>query len=264
MAPELRKPPMAVARDTVSPIRLAVYADPKVGKTSLGLTFPRPIIINTDFGLEGDALNRLHDVGGVEVRPDNFKDLESLAFHIRDHSEDFDTIFIDSGDELIDLYLTQVTAEGAGGRTGSSSGALGQSFFDFVPEQAEYLAAQHMMKVTLTQLRKLNKHMVISFGVREGAGTQGRASYNTSPGYQKMVMHYASIIGRMLVAPSDAPEGLDGGPPFKKGDRLLLTDAGSPTSMVGTRYAVLSPYVVNPTFDSIWSAIQPTTTQKGK
>lgn len=249
---------MPVSQDTVSPLRLVVYADPKVGKTSLGLTFPRPLIVNTDFGLEGDALRQLADIGGAEIRPEGFKDLEGLYFYIRDHSEDYDTIFIDSGDELIRMLLDEVVKEGAGGRSGSNSGALGQTFFDVVPEQAEYLANQHQMNRILTDLRRLNKHMVISFGVREGAGTQGRASYNTSPGLQKPVMHFASVIARMLVAPSDFAGDAEGAA-YKKGDRLLLTDAGSTTSMVGTRYAVLSPYVVNPTFDKLWTAIRPAT-----
>lgn len=260
LPPKLRQEPMPVSADTVSPLRLVVYADPKVGKTTLGLSFPRPLIVNTDFGLEGDALQALHEVGGSEVRPEGFKDLEGLYFYIRDHSEDFDTILIDSGDELIRMLLDEVVKEGAGGRSGSNSGALGQTFFDVVPEQAEYLANQHQMNRILTDLRRLGKHMVITFGVREGAGTQGRASYNTSPGLQKPVMHFASVIARLLVAPADFAGDAEGAP-YKKGDRLLLTDAGSTTSMVGTRYASLSPYVVNPTFDKLWGAMYPASNQ---
>lgn len=260
MPPTLSKPPTSVNRSTVEPMRLVVYGDPKVGKTSLALSFPRPLIINTDYGLEGGALQYLAEAGGAEVRPEGAKDLTALYYFIRDNSADYDTIIVDSGDELIRLLLDQIVDEGKGARAGSSSGALGQTFFDLVPEQAEYLANQRQMHRFLTQMRGLNKHMVITFGTREGAGTQGRASFNTSPGLQKPVMHFASVIGRMLVAPQDSP-GQDGGLPFQQGQRLLVTDAGSKTSMVGTRYSVLSPYTVDPTFHTLWGAMHPSTTE---
>lgn len=245
------------ATQGANPLRQLVYADPKVGKTTLGLTYPRPLIINTDFGLEGDAMEQLQDKKGIQLLSDDlgwgYKDMEGLYFWCRDHADDYDTLFIDSGDQLIDILLREVVREGKGGRSGSNSGALGQTFFDVVPEQAEYLANQMQMATLLTDLRKLGKHMVISFGVREGAGTQGRASFNTSPGLQKPLQHWSSVYGRLLIAPGDSEPGTTD--PYRKGDRVLLLDAGSKTSMAGTRYSVLAPHVTNPTFEKMWGLV---------
>lgn len=243
--PKLEVEPTPIQSDTVTPLRALIYAAPKVGKTTFGLTFPKPLIINTDFGLEGDALKSLITVGGMEHRPDGHKDLTALYFWVRDHSDDVETIFIDSGDELVEMLLWEITEEGVGGRTGSASGALGQTFFDVVPEQAEYLANQRQMRRFLNDMRKLNKHMVISFGERQYVP---KMSFNTSPGLQQPLVHWASIIGRLIVAEDpDHPE-------LGK-QRLLLTDAGSSTSVAGSRYSAITPYVASPTFDKLWSAI---------
>jgi hypothetical protein len=201
----------------------------------------------------------LRDNAGVEVFTDGYKDLEGLYFYCRDHAADYDSIFIDSGDELGHLLLDELVKEGAGGRDGSASGALGQTFFDVVPEQGEYLANQAQMHTFLTTMRKLGKHMVISYGVREGAGTMGRASFNTSPGMQKPLLHFASTIGRLQVATADFAGDADG-PAYKKGQRLLNVDAGSRTSQVGTRFKALAPYVVDPTFDKLWGLMYPAAT----
>lgn len=257
MPPTMKRQPQAVDSTTIKPTRLVVYADPKVGKTTLGLSFPRPLIVNTDEGLEGDALDQLQDNAGIEVFADGYKDLEGLYFYCRDNADKYDSIFIDSGDELIHTLLDEIVAEGAGGRDGSNSGALGETFFDVVPEQGEYLANQRQMHTFLTTMRKLGKHMIVSFGVREGAGTSARASFNTSPGMQKPVLHFASTIARLQVAPADSDGKAQGGAPFKKGQRLLNTDAGSRTSQVGTRFKSLTPYIVDPTFDKLWGLMYP-------
>lgn len=246
--PVLQCAPTNISAVSIEPLRLLVYAAPKVGKTTLGLTFPRPLIINTDYGLEGDALKSLSASGGMEHRPEGYRDLEALYFWIRDHSEDFDTIFIDSGDELIRILLDEIVDEGKGGREGSQSGALGQTFFDVVPEQAEYLANQRQVHRFLSSMRRLNKHMVISFGQRQSKAEPTKQTFNVSPGLQQPLTHWASVIGRLLVAPDPAH-------PEQGNHRLLLTDAGSTSSVAGSRYAAITPYVVEPTFDNIWSAI---------
>lgn len=256
---KLKNEPTVITSGTVSPFRGLVYADPKVGKTTLGLSLPRPLVINTDFGLEGDALTALLDREGLEHSPEGHKDLEALFYWCRDHADMYDSIFIDSGDELVRDLMDELVAEGKGGRSGSSSGALGQTFFDVVPEQAEYLANQRQMHTFLTSMRHLRKHMLISFGVREGAGTQGRASFNTTPGLQKPLMHWASVYGRLLVAPFDSKPD-DPGEKFVKGDRVWVLDPGSKTSMAGTRYSALAPHVVIPQtggFDKVWALMNP-------
>ncbi len=247
-APQLKTAPVAVTRGGIEPLRFVVYGGPKIGKTTFGLSWPRPLIINTDYGLEGDALEALDEVGGVEHRPDGYRDLEGLYFWIRENKDHFDTIVLDSGDELIRILLDEIVDEGKGGREGSSSGALGQTFFDLVPEQAEYLANQRQLHRFLAKMRLLEKHMVITFGQRQSKTEPQKMTYNVSPGLQPIVHHWASVIGRLVVDvdPKHKEEG---------NHRILLTDAGNRHCVAGSRYRKLTPYVVEPTFDKVWSTL---------
>lgn len=225
-------------------LRLVVFGDPGVGKTTLALSFPRPLVINTDDGLEGDALKALKGAGGHKITPTGYKDLEALYFQIKADSAKYDTIVIDSLDELVRLLLDEVVDEGKGKR----SDKVGQSILDFVPEQAEYLANQRQMHRFLIALRRLNKHIVVTSGVRQKDGQ--KRTIDVAPGQQTIIYRWSSIMGE-LVAGVELEEG-------KPGQHVLVVDPGSKRSVTKTRYRALLPYVVLPEgdgFQAIWSKI---------
>lgn len=244
-APVLSTAPSLVTTEG-SPLRLVVFSDPGVGKTTLALTFPRPFIINTDEGLEGDALRMLKDRKGYQHSPEGHKDLEGLYFFIRDHSEHFDTIVIDSLDGIVELLLDEIVDEGKGMRAAKT---MGQSVTDFVPEQAEYLANQRQMRTFLTDLRRLGKMIVLTSAIRDPKETGDKKTVDVSPGLQKIVNRWASVMGELTVVSLDADNPKDK-------SRVLVTDPGSARSVNKTRYAALLPYVIEPTYDKIASVIK--------
>lgn len=247
--PTLTVPPQKVEDSTEFQLRMVVYGEPGVGKTSLALSFPRPIIINTDEGLEGDALEMLRDRDGYEHSPLNHKDLEALYLWIKEHSEHFDTIIIDSLDELVRMLLDEIVDEGKGMRAAKT---MGQSVTDFVPEQAEYQANQRQVHTFLSKLRQLGKHIVITSAIREpkaisqGGAPGAKRNVDVSPKLQKIVERWASIMGELVVIPLK-----DGDPP----NRVLTVNPASERSVNKTRYSALLPYVIEPTYAKITDAI---------
>lgn len=239
--PVLSQQPSPISSADRTPLRVVAFGDPGVGKTSFALTFPRPLVINTDIGLEGDALKMLKASGGYEHSPIGAKDLTALYYWIKEHSAEFDTIVIDSLDELVRILLDEIVDEGKGKRAADKG--VGVSVLDLVPEQAEYLANQRQMHRFLHELRMLGKHIVVTSGVRD----KGKRSIDISPGLATIVFRWASIMGELVVV------SLEEGKPQS---RVLVTDPGSTRSLNKTRYRALLPYVVEPNFTDMWSAIE--------
>lgn len=256
--PVLSAPPQEVTEET-TPLRLVVFGEPGVGKTSLALSFPRPIIINTDEGLEGDALDQLRGRKGYEHSPTGHEDLEALYNWIKDHAEHFDTIIIDSLDEIVRLLLDEIVSEGKGMRAAKT---MGQSVTDVVPEQAEHLASQRQLHTFLAKLRGLGKMIVLTSAIREPkpvsqGGTSGaKRTVDVSPGLQKIVNRWASVMGELVtVTVNEAGELDDGGVPA----RALSVNPASARSTNKTRYKALLPYVIIPEnggYDQIASRIE--------
>lgn len=239
-------------------LRHVVYAEAGVGKTTLALTYPKPLVIDTDGGLISVTVKRAGQYIGERWRPENtgqrmYKDLEAFGWWIKEHAQDKESIVIDSGDELVFLLLDELTEMGAAYDRAKSKDV--HPVAEFVPEQAEYLANQRQMHHFLHFLRQLNKHVIITFGVREELG---KRRPDVAPKLATVIERWASVLGELIVLDEDDPKH-----GVKAGDRALLT---VPTSKRAgkSRFEVLRPHVINPTFDSMWTAIEKSYSQAEK
>lgn len=222
--------PLTLAREK---LRLVLYGDPGVGKTTLAATAPRPFFIDTDGGLisiavEGEA--------PVTFAPQGYKDVEGLYFWLRDRSDEFDTVVIDSIDSLQRLLLDEIVDQGR-------AKASGNSILEFVPEQAEYLANQRQIQRILHAMRQLDKHVIVTAAVRERSG---KRVPDVSPGLLNYVQRWSSVTGELVVAAieeNDEPQ-------------RVLAVAPSPQRETKTRFRSLLPYIVAPTFPKLWAAIE--------
>lgn len=239
--PEVSSEPSAL-NPTTQPIRLVVYGDPGVGKTTLALDFPRPFVIDTDGGLEGDSVAGRTDI--VSASPEGYRDLESLLFWLKKNTERFDTIVFDSLDGLIRLLLNEIVDQGKGKAQAKSSYIL-----EVVPEQAEYLANQRQVERILSDFRRLGKHIVVTSAVRQREGAKRQVE--AAPKLQHIINGWAAIMGELVVVrlSADGTPSNDGTP-----TRVLMVDPSSEKRECKTRWASLTPYVVSPSFQTLWAA----------
>jgi hypothetical protein len=215
-----------------------IYGDPGVGKTSLALTYPRPFVINTDFGLEGDAVHDRDDI--LFAEPTGYKDTEDVAKWLVAHPERYDTIVLDAEDGLSTILMNEMMDKTKKG---------GEDLLrEVVPETQDYLGNQKQMERIINTLRRIpDKHVVLTSGVREPEGR--KRSLNAAPGLTQIINRWASLIGELVVVRLDGDGNLvqQGGTPT----RVLMLDPSSKKRECKSRWVTLTPYVENPTFDKI-------------
>jgi AAA domain-containing protein len=236
MPGKLRYEPQEISMDREK-MRMLLFGNPGVGKTTLALSFPRPLIIDTDGGLISGAIQGL---GGVSYEPNGWKEFEALYWWAKERADRFDTIVIDSITTVQRLLIDELV-----GATVEKKGA-NAPVMEFVPEQATYLATQRQVGRILNDFRMLNKHMVVTAGVRERLG---KRSADVSPGILAVLAHWSSVIGELVVQ----TRGKDGNE-LEQPLRALLT-APSSDRESKSRFKSLTPYVAQPTFDKMWAAI---------
>lgn len=233
--PKLRYEPKPISMDEQK-MRLLVYGEGGVGKTTLALSFPRPFVINTDDGLISGAIE---DLGGVEYAPEGWREFEAIYWWAKQHADEFDTVVIDSITTVQRLLMDELV-EATVEKKGANAPVM-----EFVPEQATYLATQRQVGRILNDFRNLGKHIVVIAGVKERSG---KKCADVSPGIYSVLSHWASVIGEYKVVTKDK-DGADIPP-----QRWLLT-APTSTREAKSRFSSLTPAVQDPTFDKMWSAI---------
>lgn len=249
-APEMSTEPTQLALDQEK-IRMVIYGDFGRGKTTFAGTFPRPMIIDTNGGLVSLAL---HGSTATHFEPTGHEDLEALYFWIRENADDFDTVVLDTLDSLCMTLMGEITEDAVDFKRHDSKKVSLR--MQFVPEQGDYYANQRQMDRFLKQLRQLGKHIVITSSLRQ----KGRRSApNVSDGMEKVVCDWASVIGELILA--DEPDADDPYDPDaeglipEEGDRVLLT-IESNSRATKSRFNLLKPYIVEPTFEKVQRLIE--------
>lgn len=225
-------------------LRLVVYGDMGTGKTTLAMTFPRPAVINTDDGLISVTYAAGGTVPGISLEPSGYRDVEDIVKFVRAHLDEIDTIIIDDLTSLCDRLISELTIEHAKAEKHGKRPLL----MEFIPEQIEYLGNQQQITRLLTALRQTGKHIVIIAGLRIDEKDGDKHVIDVSPKTQRIVGRWASVVGE-LQAGVKADELGD-----KEEHRVLFTKP-KPGRQAKSRFAELSPIVVDPTFDALWGPV---------
>lgn len=228
-------------------VRLMVYGDGGVGKTTLALSFPKPIVIDTDGGLEGDAV-----IGseGDEWAPEKWQDLNALFLLLQRRVAEgkYETVVIDSIDTLAHFILFEAMNQPTRGRKKDAYlTELVQA------EQPDYGKVAANLERFLQQIRTLNVHVVLTSSVREPDPEKGRMrrQVNVQPALENVIEHWANIYGELVVEEVKGAER-----------RILHTRSSDPLRKCKTRFGALRPAFLDPTFPKLWKKINtPAVTQ---
>lgn len=243
MPPTLSNEPRVLTLEN-APLRVLVYGDFGRGKTTLAGTFPRPLVVDTNGGLVSIALQ-----GGKPefFEPTGHEDLEALYFWIKARADDYDTIVIDTLDNLALQLMGEINEDAVQDKR--SQGRKVTLRMQYVPEPGDYYANQQQMFRFLQALRRLGKHIVITSSQRV---REGRSAPNVSEGMERVACDFVSVVGELIlldeVDPSDEPDKA-GTMPYP-GCRVLLTQEANRRA-TKSRFASIKPYVVDPTFDKL-------------
>lgn len=228
------------------PLRVAVYGEGGVGKTTFALSFPKPLVIDTDGGLEGDAVADLHDLAEAWT-PGNWGDLTALSFWLDKEiaTKGYQTIVVDSIDTLARQVLMEASRQATKGR------AVDAIDTELVSSEQQDFGKVHVaLGAFLDNLKALSRkhgvNVVLTSQVREVDIEKKRfkRTFDVQPAVEKIITAWANVYGEMVVVTQDKVER-----------RLLFTNVADTARKSKSRFAVLRPAVADPTFTKMANAI---------
>lgn len=246
--------PTPIETNVLDPLRLAVYGDGGVGKTTLALSFPFPLVVDLDGGLEGDAIAR-DDLVGHEWSPDGWQDLNALLAWIKAKTDDgqYKTIVIDSLDTLCRFILHEAEdLPTQGRRANAAEDEL------VTASQQDYGKVSNSVDRFLQRLKILSRergiHIVLTSAVRLPDPDKGRTkrTFDVQPAVEANVKYWANVYGELVI--ENLPK--EKGSKDTEEHRILWTSAGDTRRCNKTRWAALRPGVTNPTYEKIVGLIE--------
>lgn len=125
----IRKPAEMV--NTENRFRVLIAGYPGIGKTTLGLSAPKPLLIDVDFGINRIMASVRKDY----IQPESY---EELLNDLKGDLSDYETIVVDTGGKLLDLMKAYVikndikNAKKDGTLSLQGYGAVGREFSRFM------------------------------------------------------------------------------------------------------------------------------------
>jgi hypothetical protein len=256
MTRTLKRQPAAI-QPNMPPHRACFYGEAGVGKTSLLLTYPHPLIIDTDGGLEGDAVATAQ---GEQWRPDQWSDLADLYFWLKTEvaKKGYKTIGIDSLDTLAHLLRYEATD------MPNKSRAENQWQDELTTsDQQDYGKVADALYRFLSNLKVLSiekgVHIVLTSAVRLPDRERGRLkrTCDVQPAVEAAIKLWCNIFGELsLVETNDGGKKDAKNVPIMVEHRILWTRGSDPARQGKTRFGALRPGVTDPSFDIMRKKIE--------
>lgn len=132
--------------NTENRFRVLIAGYPGIGKTTLGLSAPKPLLIDTDFGA-----NRIIDRLQTDcIQPNTYQEL--LNDLTEENLKDYETLVVDTGGKLLDLMkvhairLDSKNSKKDGSLSLQGYGTVGQLYKDFV-YNVHYVLKKHLVMI---------------------------------------------------------------------------------------------------------------------
>ena len=125
----IKKP--AEMQNQINKFRILIAGYPGIGKTTLGLSAPKPLLIDVDFGINRTMASVRKDY----IQPENY---EELLNDLKGDLSEYETIVIDTGGKLLELmkaYVIKMDVKNAkkdGTLSLQGYGAVGREFTRFM------------------------------------------------------------------------------------------------------------------------------------
>jgi AAA domain len=255
--PEIKVPTRIVGEPNPI-IRGGFYGEGGAGKTSLLLTFPQVLVIDTDGGLEGDAVV---NVQGDEWSPDAWQDLNGLFRYTKEKvvkaagqgkGGGYKTIGIDSMDTLCNFLRHEAENIPSTGRAANRSETQ-----MITADQQDYGKVATAVDIFLTKLRVLSKqygiHIVVTSAVREIDPDKGRMkrTFDSQPAVEGLLCQWCNLYGELVVVETPKTKGSK----ELEEHRILWTKVSDAVRKNKSRWAALRPGVTDPTFEKFTKLI---------
>ena len=257
--PKLAQLPTPITADKLL-LRMGIYGEGGVGKTKLALSFPKPLVIDTDAGLEGGAID---GVTGDQWAPEAWRDINALYFWLKDQitRRGYKTIVLDSISSFCTLIRREAMQLELGMRPANSG--YDQLTQAEKPDFNKVATAVDDLLVKLLLLQKtFGVHIVLTSGVRPPNVEKGRMkrSFDVQPAVEDSLTYWLNTYGEYVAL--ELPKKLDGvvqkdkdGEVILAEHRVLWTKASDPLRRNKTRFAALLPGITDPTYDKITKLI---------
>ena len=118
-------------QNQINKFRILIAGYPGIGKTTLGLSAPKPLLIDVDFGINRTMASVRKDY----IQPENY---EELLNDLKGDLSEYETIVIDTGGKLLELmkaYVIKMDVKNAkkdGTLSLQGYGAVGREFTRFM------------------------------------------------------------------------------------------------------------------------------------
>lgn len=243
-------------------LRIAVYGEGGAGKTTFALSFPKPLVIDTDGGLEGDAIVAADGavVDADQWGPEKWSDLNDLYFWLKGEvdTHGYKTIVIDSIDTFCRFLRHEATDQPTRQRSAdASNNEL------IAAEQQDYGKVERAVDLFLTKLKNLSKsrgiHIVLTSAVRlpDPEKNRTKRTFDVQPAVESHITYWANVYGELVVVETKPKAGATKDAPVEEG-RILWTRVSDPQRKCKTRFGALRPGVSSPSYDKLKSLIEAT------
>lgn len=258
MTRTLKRQPSAIVPN-MPPHRLGVFGEGGVGKTTLLLSYPNPLVIDTDGGLEGDAVAGLKGTA-EQWYPEKWADFSDLYFWLKTEvkKKGYKTIGIDSIDTMARMLRFESTDIGNKSRADNAwEDELVTSELQDYGRISDAIA--RFLGNLMILSREQGVHIVLTSAVKYPDRERGRSkrTFDVNPAIEADIKHWCNIYGELvLVETNDGGKKNAKKEPIMVEHRILWTKGSDPARLGKTRFGALRPGVTDPTFDGMRKKIE--------